>query len=309
LILPGGGMLINYQANYPYLCRMKAAFSNFTGQYVVMNGDMTRASTFSVDSIAQFPAVYEVIRLIDRVPLFIEDHFQRLENSARLLNRPVEISLQQMAQQIQKLSTENKISNGNIRIMCAFPGNNSAYSEKVTALYFIPHKYPAQQEYEMGISMQTLFLERPEPNAKLVNSLLNEKAYTLKEKTGVDEVLLVTHEGLITEGSKSNIFFVDGDKIITAHGTSVLRGITREKVFEICNTQLNKVEERQIFLKDISKMNGAFITGTSPKVMPVRRINEFKYDISHPAIINIMNYYDELIFSYIKNYDPAKFLS
>jgi branched-chain amino acid aminotransferase len=193
--------------------------------------------------------------------------------------------------------------------MCAFPGNNTAYSEKVTALYFIPHKYPAQQEYEMGISMQTLFLERPEPNAKLVNSLLNEKAYTLKEKTGVDEVLLVTHEGLITEGSKSNIFFVDGDKIITAHGTSVLRGITREKVFEICNTQQNKVEERQIFLKDISKMNGAFITGTSPKVMPVRRINEFKYDISHPAIINIMNYYDELIFSYIKNYDPAKFLS
>jgi len=283
---------------------MKSSTPPYIGKYSLVNGKLLEGANYDFDKSPGFLSVYEVIRHIDGVPLFIEDHLARLVNSILLISRKPDISFSGIADEIHWLSEENRILNGNVKIICNFLPKKNRPEEVL--IFFIPHKYPDKKEYLEGIKMKSLLMERPNPNAKVVNTLLTQEVVNCKAQNDVDEILLVKHDNIVTEGSKSNIFFVKDDEVLTAGRDLVLAGITRDKVIEIC--KLNKItcKETTIHLEDLSIMSGAFITGTSPKIMPVNRINQFKYQTQLPMIKTLKKLYDGMISNYLRDYRAAK---
>jgi len=276
---------------------MKSSTPPYVGKFILVNGKLLEGADYDFDSTVAILSVYEAIRLIDGVPLFIEDHLARLMNSILLISRKPDVSFSGIADEIQWLSEENRILNGNVKVICNFlPKKNRPDS---VLIYFIPHLYPEEKQYVEGIKIQSLVMERPNPNAKVVNAALTQEAIDLKTKYNVDEILLVKHDNIVTEGSKSNIFFVKDDAVLTAGRDLVLAGITRDKVIEICKLHGIVCSETTIHLEELSKMSGAFITGTSPKIMPVNRINQFKYQTQHPLIKTLQKLYDDIISSYV----------
>ena len=86
------------------------------------------------------------------------------------------------------------------------------------------------------------FAERKDPESKVINHKLRSSIYHKLIHEGGYEALLVNENNLITEGSRSNIFFLKGETLVTAPDNVILNGITRKHILEICRENKIKVE-------------------------------------------------------------------
>ena len=81
---------------------------------------------------------------------------------------------------------------------------------------FIKSNYPKPELYKTGVEVCLLHEERTNPNVKAKGLKVRDHANALITEKGVFEVLLVNNDGILTEGSRSNLFLVKGDTIYTA---------------------------------------------------------------------------------------------
>ena len=56
-----------------------------------------------------------------------------------------------------------------------------------------------------------------------------------------------------------------------------------------------RFHEVPINASDIGSFDAAFISGTSPKVLPIASIGEETYDVNDPLLRDIMRWYDEAL--------------
>ncbi|WP_160687345.1 aminotransferase class IV [Clostridium sp. C2-6-12] len=237
--------------------------------------------------------IYEVLRVIEGKAIFLENHFRRMENSFKLIGEEFSLSYDKINSEIYKLiKNEDKLL-GNIKI-------TYDVHRKELKIFFIEHSYPTKEMYENGVKTILYFGERHNPNAKIVNNDFREKVN--KEIIGENayEAILVDSKGFITEGSKSNIFMVKGNKLFTSPVDAVLPGITRGEVIDLAKKLKIEVEEIQYKYLDIDKLDGMFISGTSPKVLPIKQVNDINLNINNEIIRRLMDAYDDEINQYIK---------
>ena len=127
-----------------------------------------------------------------------------------------------------------------------------------------------------------------------------------KEDLGLYEVLLVDNDHNVTEGSKSNTFFVKGNTIVTAMAQDVLCGITRLQIVSLIHSLRIPLEERKIHLSELSDFDAAFISGTSPKVLPIRSVESIEYKVDNPIVQKLSEAYNKSISNYIESYKKRK---
>ncbi len=247
--------------------------------------------------------IYEVLRIVNGIPLFVEKHLIRLNNSASLLNKKLPFSDSEFKHLIEKLITENNVFLGNIKISVFYGESETSFK---CIIGFIPHSYPTPEDYECGVKTISSIQQRNNPGAKVQNSKLRDELNSFIVKEKAYEAVLVHPEGYITEGSRSNLFFIIKDKILTAPDHLVLSGITRENVIELCRFNRYDLEFSSIYYNDLKKVDAAFITGTSPKVLPIRQIDELEFRLPHPLISGLIEKYDKLIADYLKMHPKSK---
>jgi D-alanine transaminase len=108
---------------------------------------------------------------------------------------------------------------------------------------------------------------------KSVALLANTLAFQEANEKGFNECVFIRN-GLITEGSRSNIFFVK-DNILYTHPESnyILSGVTRKNVVRIAGQEGIEVKEEAIKENELMKINEAFVVNTSSEISPVLDIN------------------------------------
>ncbi len=264
---------------------------SFRGKYYLHGNILLEVSEVAFIKIHSVTNVYEVIRIIEDKPLFLEKHCERLHQSAKHININYRCDNNDMFCKIKTLVLNNNIVNGNIKIVLQYPG-----SEDCLYMFFIPHIYPKPEDFVQGIEMLALIAERNCPNAKISNPSLRGKADRIIKDKGVAEVLLVNKEGFITEGSRSNIFLVRNNSIFTPALDKVLPGVTRAMTIEICKQNGIDLIETDIKYSDLETFQGVFITGTSPNILPVRKIDKLNFQVAIPLVRKIMAGYEKLIF-------------
>lgn len=263
---------------------------------VLTNQGYINESGFSMEFLNSDQSVYEVIRIIDGIPLFLQDHFNRLLKSFEIGEMPFKMTYLEFRQKIAELVTLNQKKEGNVKFVYTVSDGNVQW-----AFIFIPHRYPAPEDYELGVETDLMMASRENPNAKIIQKNIRDKASQLIAVQNLYEVLLVDNDGLITEGSRSNVFFVKEDVFYTAPASKVLVGITRQKVFE-CLEQLGFVLiEEAVAASAISQFDAVFLTGTSPKVLSVRSIGDQTFDVQTPSVLKLRNGYDQMIRDYIQD--------
>jgi len=241
--------------------------------------------------------LYEVIRVIEGVPIFLEDHLDRLYHSAHLTGMkhlPVPVTLTRMIKSY--ITTQDK-DTGNIKLSFSFSDTSA---EPQCELNFIPHYYPTREEYNNGVKVGLMYADRPIPNAKIRNADIRERANDSLKDNSLFEVLLIDSQGNITEGSRSNVFFIKNDILYSSPGEKILRGITWIKVLQICKTAGIRVIESAIPADKLDQYEAAFLTGTSPKVLPICSIGQLVYKTDLPLLTRLQDMYDQLIENYIQ---------
>ena len=105
-------------------------------------------------------------------------------------------------------------------------------------------------------------------------------------------MLLVNREGRITEGSRSNVFFIRGREVWTAPSDRVLLGVTRSKVIDVIREAGLDLHFKSVREDHLASFDAAFISGTSPKVLPIASIGDISYDVNDPVLRDIMKRYE-----------------
>ena len=265
-----------------------------SGNYFVTDKDLISVRFIDNHVQDKNDIIYEVIRFIDSKPLFLEGHIERFMNFFSVENEKKVGWTSLITRRIRVLIEKNKISDGNLR----FQFNKN--SPDSFCAWIIPFKYPSEQQYYKGVTIKTYLGTRSNPNFKARNINLRRDVDTFIGGNNIYEAILVNSEGFLTEGSRSNIFFIQDDILITPPISMVLPGITRQKIIELIKTNKLQFEERLIRTEDIRNYSTCFISGTSPKILPVARINNIKMDVKNKLMVNLIKLFNQQINEYIE---------
>ncbi len=251
-------------------------------KYYMYNGEIVPTSNEDGFKEATSPLIYEVIRIIDGVPVFLEGHIDRMRKSAELIGKTIKKSDEEITEEIHKLIDANKEHSMNIKLLCT----NVDSPDQTFMIYYIKSSYPEKEVYEKGIHTILFHSERENPNAKIVNANLRQRINDEIKNQGAYEALLVNRNGYITEGSRSNMFFVKGDKVYTAPAGDVLLGITRNEIMNVCREQNIEVIEEEVHKDSLKDLDGAFMTGTSVNALPITTIDDIRLDSVNNIIVS-----------------------
>lgn len=133
--------------------------------------------------------------------------------------------------------------------------------------------YPTQL-YERGMSAVLASARRneysPLSNLKTVNYLENILARAEARRGDADEALFLNTSGQLAEAAASNLFIVEGDRVLTPPiEAGILPGITRACVLELCATEGIRFTETPVELQQLREAAEAFLTGSIMEVMPL----------------------------------------
>lgn len=262
--------------------------------YFVVNAELRNSCEFNPDFFDAAPSIYEVIRVQEGVPLFLEDHLKRFFNSATLLGLNISVTKSQIKSRVKATIESNGLQQGLIKfIFLIHPEAGELFASWVTPFFF-----PSAETYQKGIDVISLQGSRNSPNVKVSHQAIRQQADKLIKEQHFFEVMLVNNDGTITEGSRSNIFFVKGGLLFTAHHKLVLEGITRGKIIGLAMKSGIDVLESRFYLPELSDFEAAFITGSTPKVLAIKKLDNHFFTVNNPVIQHLSKQYEKLIADY-----------
>jgi len=235
--------------------------------------------------------VYEVLRIINKNPLFLKEHYERFVKSLQHFDI-CPLSKKHFIDEICKTIETDRIVNGNIRIDTFI--DPETYKCKIH-IKEIPHHYPTPDEYGKGVRAITYHHVRPNPQKKIWYAEHRKIIDDIIKNEACYEVLYYNNKKCLTEGSRSNLFFIKDNSLFTPFNKHVLHGVTRQNIIKLAYDMDIDVIETEISLSDVEKFDSAFISGTSPKILPIRLIDDIELDIENSTLRKLIEHFYELI--------------
>ncbi len=227
--------------------------------------------------------VFEGIRAYNGRVFRLDEHLDRLYDSAKTIDLAVPIAKTEMADAIREVLRRNGLRDAYIRPIVTRGigdlGLDPRRCERPTVI-IIAVEWGAMYGdlYEKGLTAVTVSIRRNPaealpPNVKSLNYLNNILAKIEANCKGGDEAIFFDTNGYLSEGSGDNIFVVKNGEIVTPPTLNNLRGVTRLVALE-CAADLGiTVVERNMGYFDLYSADEVFVTGTAAEVGPIVTID------------------------------------
>ncbi len=264
----------------------------------IFNKEIKSCCDFNQFEFENKIVVYEVLRVIDGIPLFLQEHINRFFESLKINKLDTEISERQIKSRLKALIEINKLSIGNIKFQLVFPKEQTP----IFYAWVSPFFYPTKTQYEQGVNCSFYLSIRPTPNAKMVLQKTRESIFIVIKTKGVFEVILHNSLGEISEGSKSNLFFIKSNALFTSPNNKVLLGVTRSKVFELCEKLNIEIIQKTIMKNEVVDFETAFLSGTSIKLLGIKSIGNILFKPKNQTLKLLTEEYEELIKNHLNNF-------
>ncbi|MFO7849632.1 MAG: aminotransferase class IV [Spirochaetia bacterium] len=214
-------------------------------------------------------SVYESLKVGRGTPLFAEEHIERFFESARILGLSHPFSAEELGESIKALVRVDSIKEGTVKLMLV------GGEEPLYLVYSSPLEKYSRELYSNGIKVITYPGERILPRAKSNCLLLNYIAGREAARNGALEALLVDPRGMVTEGTRSNLFAVTPGGVLVTPGEDVLYGVTRRHIIESARLNGIGIRFEKVNIREISAgtYSELFISSTSMGAMPVDAVD------------------------------------
>lgn len=229
--------------------------------------------------------VFEGIRAYHGRIFKLEEHIDRLFDSAKAILLHIPMSKTQLMRAVSKTCWLNKVRDGYIRLVVTRgPGNLglNPFNCKRPSIFIIAGKielYPPQM-YRRGLDMITVpTLRVPStalnPSIKSLNYLNNILAKIEAIQGGVLEAIMLNQQGYVAECTGDNVFIVRKGQLCTPPlSAGALRGITREVVIQLAHDHLGmEVREPHLTRYDLYTADECFLTGTGAEIIPAVKLD------------------------------------
>jgi branched-chain amino acid aminotransferase len=228
--------------------------------------------------------VFEGMRSYGGKVFRLDEHLDRLWNSAQGIWLEIPISKAQLAEAVDETLRVNEITDGYIRLVVTRGAGtlgldpNRTSDPQVIIIADSITLYPAEY-YENGLEIVTVSTIRNHPAAlspriKSLNYLNNILAKIEGLQAGCVEALMMNHKGEIAECTGDNLFLVTGGDVLTPPiDAGILEGITRDAVIELARTAGLTVREVPLTKYDVYIADECFLTGSAAEVVPVVKVD------------------------------------
>ena len=259
--------------------------------------------------------VWEGIRLHQSVLVYIEEHLDRLYQSAEGISLYINLQKEDIINEINRTLAKNNMNDDvHIRLVISRGDKITPYQNpnaNVGPINFViipEYKKADPNTYKNGIKIGRV------KNIRSNDDILNPQYNTLSKlncilasieanKLGYDEGIMNDMHGFISTCNSTNLFFIKNTEIITSTGQYCLNGITRSKTIEICKKNNISYYEKDFTFKDISDCEEAFVTGTFGGIVPVSTLEDKSLQSTNKESITnkIRTLYLQEIENYIKS--------
>ncbi len=228
--------------------------------------------------------VFEGIRAYDGLIFKLREHLDRLYETAHTLMLKVPLGAQEMERDIVRTLQANKLKDAYIRVVVTRGvgdlGLDPRKCPKATVIIITDAitLYPTEL-YRRGLEIVTVPTPRnlPEalnPQLKSLNYLNNILAKIEANQAGVEEALMLNHQGYVAECTGDNIFMAKEGSLTTPPVyLGILNGITRRTILEIAKKIGIPAEEAVMTRHDLYNADEVFLTGTAAEVIPVVKMD------------------------------------
>jgi branched-chain amino acid aminotransferase len=240
--------------------------------------------------------VFEGLRIYGGKVFRIQDHLDRLWHSAKAIWLEIPLSMQDLAQAVEKTVQANGLVEGYVRLVVTRGAGTLGLDPNFTSnpqVIIIADRislYP-QEYYEKGLEIITVSTIRNHPAAlsprvKSLNYLNNILAKIEGLQAGCVEALMLNHRGEVAECTGDNIFLVTRGQLLTPSiDAGILEGITRAVVLELAIEAGIPVREIPLTKHDVYIADECFLTGSAAEVVPVVKVDSRRIGDGHPGPI------------------------
>ncbi len=267
--------------------------------------------------------IYETLRIYGGVPFEMEEHLERLHESAEALYMHLPWSDGELADKIRRTLEANETAEGRLRItVTRGEGDVRARPEELRSPEIViraqPYEPPGDEFYRRGVGVEISERIRNLPGAldpaiKSGNLLNNLLARFEMRQRDTFEILLPNSRGELTEGSLSNIFLVDGhSRLLTPSAESgILLGITRKWVMDLARGLGMEVVEKAVMPEELFEAKEAFITASTLEILPVKEVEGRTIGAGEagPETLKLLDAYRQRVREYCANFrwpDPGE---
>ncbi len=229
----------------------------------------------------------------------LDGHIRRLYNSAKNYDINIPYSPNEIKKACINVVDVNEFDSCYIRPIAFYGFDTLGVHPKdcpveVSVASFYWGAYLGEDSLQNGVRVtispwKRLSLNAFPPSTKASGHYLNSLlAVQDARKRGFDEAILFNEDNLIAEGSGQNIFIVKNNEIFTnSEDASILMGITRETVIELCNELNIKIHVTNISGDMLNDADEAFFTGTATEVTPIASIDDRPVNTGEPGEITL----------------------
>jgi branched-chain amino acid aminotransferase len=228
--------------------------------------------------------VFEGIRFYNDRVFRLDEHVDRLWDSARAIALEIPMSKSELVAATLETIRQNDLHDGYIRlIVTRGPGSlglspDSCRRPSVIVIAATIALYP-EDLYHQGLTMVTCSTRRTSPAAlsprvKSLNYLNNILAKLEAQNAGAGEGLMLNEQGYVAECTGDNIFIVKNGQMSTPHlNSGILEGVTRAVVFELAEKLEIRTMECELTKYDIYTADECLLTGTAAEVIPAVQLD------------------------------------
>ncbi|MCA9101525.1 MAG: branched-chain-amino-acid transaminase [Planctomycetales bacterium] len=228
--------------------------------------------------------VFEGIRSYGGKAFRLEEHLDRLWDSARAIWLEIPLTKEAMTDAVNETLARNKIDDGYVRLVVTRGAGtlgldpNRTSNPQVIIIADRISLYP-EEFYDQGLELVTASTIRNHPAAlspriKSLNYLNNILAKIEGLQAGCVEALMLNTKGEVAECTGDNIFVVrDGVLRTPPTDAGILEGITRDVVIELAGEAELPVREVALTRHDVYVANECFLTGSAAEVVPVVKVD------------------------------------
>ncbi len=257
-------------------------------EYICVNGDIVSSKEAFIPvtdrGLLYGYGLFETVRVLPKGPVFLTEHLRRMKNSLNEIGlNPIDIRA--IKTMVARIIDANSLKNGSLRITVSAGAQENTSEDEwygqnvvITVKHGLPY---ADACYRAGFRTGFLKCRRnadsPLLKLKTLNYLDNILGRQEAFRRGWDEGLYMNHRGYLSEGTVSNLFFVESNVLYTPDVNSgLLPGITRQKVIDLALENNIQVKECPLAPSELFSSEEAFLTNSLMGIMPLVAVDEQK---------------------------------
>lgn len=270
-------------------------------EYIYFNGSFLPAQDAQIHvsdlGLIRGYGIFDFFRAIDGKAIFIEDHLDRFENSAHLMGLVIPENRDRLREIILEIIRLHPMPLLGIKMVLTGGYSADGYTPAESSNLIVMGKAFEFKPADIGMKLMSMEYKREIPEIKTLNYIVPIRALTKMKALKADDVLYHLN-GNISESSRSNIFIIKNERIITPVD-GALFGVTRKHILNFAKKYF-VVEERDVSLQEYFEADEVFTTGSTKRIVAITQTDNHVF--SEGKVGKITKKLQELFLEYEKNF-------